>query len=56
MDPRDREIEHLEREMENPDLSEAEKREIYREIRDIERDLAEEERWRDEGHDRGWSY
>jgi uncharacterized coiled-coil DUF342 family protein len=54
MDPRDREIEALERELEDGDLTPSERRDIMRELRDIERDFGDEERWQDEGRDRGW--
>jgi len=50
----EREIETLEREMEDPDLSEHERQELYRAIRDIARDLDEEESWRQQGEERGW--
>lgn len=55
MGPRERAIDALERQLESDDLTEADRKDIHREIRDISRDLADEERWRDEGYERGWS-
>jgi hypothetical protein len=54
MDPRERAIDQLERELERDDLTAEDKRAIMRELRDIERDAADEEKWRDEGEYRGW--
>jgi hypothetical protein len=54
-DPREKAIDQLERDLERDDLTPAERTELHREIRDIERDAAEEERWRDEGRERGWA-
>ena len=53
--PGDREIERLEDELCRDDLTEADRKEIRKAIREIARDMADEEAWRDEGHDRGWS-
>ena len=53
MDPREREIDRLEQllaESEDP----RERKEIMQDIRDVEREWAEESRWMDEGLDRGW--
>lgn len=49
----EREIEQLEREMEEASTPE-ERKEIARAIREIEHELADEERWEEEGHERGW--
>jgi hypothetical protein len=49
-----REIERLENLIEREDFDEEERREIIREIRDLERDDDERERWEREGNDRGW--
>lgn len=49
-----RELEHLNDELDSssdPD----ERRAIIGAIRDIERDLADEERWHEEGRERGWA-
>ena len=58
----DRELDALEQELEDirndPDLYADEKavrtREIHQAIREIERDASDEERWREEGAERGW--
>lgn len=49
-------IEALERDLEDPDLTDLQKDAICRELRELGRELADEERWRDEGHQRGWSW
>lgn len=61
MGPRDREIELLERDLEelrDLDIDPAERarqeRELRQAIRDVERDFGEEESWREEGRERGW--
>jgi hypothetical protein len=54
MGPRERAIDALERQLEDDGLSTEEKRDIHREMRDIERDFAQEEQWRDQGYERGW--
>lgn len=62
MDPREREIEKLEEELDeyrnDPTMS-AEDREknmrlIRQSIREVQRDLADEQNWREEGYERGW--
>lgn len=55
MGPREREIKNLEAELDDPDLTSEQRRELEREIRDIERDFSAEEQWREEGRERGWS-
>jgi hypothetical protein len=50
MDPGDREIGLLESELERDDLSPSERKDLEREIRDIE----SEQQQRNEGYDRGW--
>ena len=54
MGPREREIDHLERELESDDLTAADRKALVRGIRDIERDLFDEDQWRDQGIERGW--
>lgn len=62
MNPSDREIAQLERELEDvrddPELYEDERavriREIKQQIGDIEREAADQERWENEGRERGW--
>lgn len=59
----EREIDLLERELEDvrldpdlyPDQKATRTREIMQALRDIERDAAEQEQWRDEGRERGWA-
>jgi hypothetical protein len=53
-DPRDREIRLLENELDRDDLTLEERRRINRDIRDVERDFDDEQRWREEGQERGW--
>lgn len=48
----EKEIDRLERELENTDDPQPER--MLRDIRDIEREEAERERWMDEGISRGW--
>lgn len=58
MDPHtraQREIDLLEEQLSNTD-DPKERREIMRDIRDVEREVGDFERWQDEGHDRGWGY
>ena len=49
----DNAIELLERQLEETD-DPKEQAAIRQELRDIERELAEAERWREQGHNRGW--
>lgn len=49
----EREIDRLEQALQETDDPE-ERDAIERAIRDIGRELAEEERWREEGEERGW--
>ena len=51
----EREIEALERELDDPDLTPEERREIHRRIRDVEREEGEREAWEEQGRERGWS-
>jgi hypothetical protein len=53
MSAADREIELLEEQIAET-YDPAERRELERAIREIERELAEEDRWREEGRERGW--
>lgn len=50
----ERHIEQLERELERDDLTAEDRAGILDEIRDVEREIADENRWRDEGEERGW--
>ena len=50
----ERTMERLEKELEDTD-DPMERKAIMDELRDIQRELADEERWRDEGRDRGWA-
>lgn len=52
-DPREREIDRLEQLLAESDDPQ-ERREIQRDIRDVEIDMAEESAWYDEGFDRGY--
>jgi hypothetical protein len=52
MDPAEREIALLEEQLD--DATPSQRIEIHRAIRDIERECAEQERWREQGRDRGW--
>jgi hypothetical protein len=52
--PRERELDLLERDLEDAE-SEQDRKAIIREMREIERDAAEEEQWREEGRERGWA-
>lgn len=51
--PADREIEQLERDLEETDDPE-ERAAIIRALRDIAHEESERERWEDEGRERGW--
>jgi hypothetical protein len=53
--PREQEIDALEKQLEDGDLTDEEKRAIHRDLRDIERDFADEEQWREQGYERGWT-
>lgn len=55
MGPREREIDRLEEELARDDLTAEDRKLIHRELRDIARDISEEEKWRDEGYERGWT-
>lgn len=55
MGPREKQIDLLERDYENAE-TDSDRKEILREIRDIERDAADEQRWREEGQERGWGW
>lgn len=55
MGPREREIDRLEEELCRDDLTAEDRKLILRDIREIARDLAEEDQWRDEGYTRGWT-
>lgn len=50
----ERTMERLEKQLEDTD-DPSERKAIMDELRDIQRELADEERWRDEGRDRGWT-
>lgn len=52
----EREIEQLEKQLERAvaDGDDAEAKAIRAEIRDIERDASERDRWEEEGQERGW--
>lgn len=50
----DKAIDRLERQLEDCDLDPEEAKAIRDEIRDMERDYADQERWQEEGRDRGW--
>jgi hypothetical protein len=53
MDPRERELERLDEELATTDDPE-EQRFIRNEMREIHRDMNEEDQWREEGYGRGW--
>lgn len=55
MDPREKQIDKLEEELGDPDLTPSERQDIIQSVfRDIERDVSEKNRWLEEGYDRGW--
>jgi hypothetical protein len=49
----ERAIEQLEQQLDETD-DPAEREAIMRDLREIERDLADEERWREHGREQGW--
>ncbi len=53
-DAMDREIDRLERELEDPDLTDKERREVRRDLREIGQEEHDREQWEDEGRERGW--
>lgn len=55
MDPREREYDRLEAELSDPDCTEEDKKQIRRMMRELAQDASDEEKWREEGVDRGWS-
>lgn len=54
MDPKERAIDKLEEDLCDPDLTDEDRRLIRQDIREIQKDIADEERWREEGYERGW--
>lgn len=50
----ERQIELLEGELLDENLTEADRKLIQQEIKDLTREIADEMRWRDQGEERGW--
>lgn len=50
----DREAERIEEELCDPDLTEADRKILQRELRDLAREANEQEAWENEGAERGW--
>jgi hypothetical protein len=50
----DREWDRLEEDLANPDNTEADKKEIRRLMREMQREATEQETWEQQGNERGW--